>query len=91
MAAKRKIANPNSRPLTAILNNGHEPEPIKQADPPVTLSTEKWAEVIGILTQGTQVILSQLAMQKDGLPQVAQLSATASNLIEEIKQQLPQP
>lgn len=60
-------------------------------NPSVTLTPEKWAEVIGIMTQGTQVILSQLAMQKDGLPQVAQLSATASNLIEEIKQQLPQP
>jgi len=56
----------------------------------VTLSPEKWTEAVGILTQGTQVILSQLAMQQGGLPQVAQLSASANALIEEIKQQLPQ-
>jgi len=60
-------------------------------NPSVTLTPEQWAEVIGIMTQGTQVILSQLAMQKDGLPQVRQLSVTADCLIEEIKQQLPQP
>jgi len=57
----------------------------------VTLPPEKWGEVVGIMTQGTQVLLSQLSMQQGGLPQVAQLSAAANALIEEIKQQLPQP
>jgi len=65
-----------------------EPTP---TNPAVTLPPEKWAEVVGIMTQGTQVILSQLSMQQGGLPQVAQLSASANALIEEIKQQLPQP
>jgi hypothetical protein len=54
----------------------------------VTLTTEQWDEVVGIMTQGTQVILSQLAMQQGGLPQVAQLSTKANTLIEAIQQQL---
>jgi len=57
----------------------------------VGLLPGRWGEVVGIMTQGTQVLLSQLSMQQGGLPQVAQLSAVANTLIEEIKQQLPQP
>lgn len=67
------------------------PSTTPTTNPSVTLTPEKWAEVLGIMTQGTQVILSQLAMQQNGLPQVAQLSASANALIEEIKQQLPTP
>lgn len=59
-------------------------------NPTVTLTKDQWAQMLGMLEQGTQVLLSQLSMQQGGLQQVAQLSAVASGLIEEIKKQLPQ-
>lgn len=59
-------------------------------NPTVTLTKDQWAQTLGMLEQGTQVLLSQLSMQQGGLQQVAQLSAVASGLIEEIKKQLPQ-
>jgi len=59
-------------------------------NPTVTLTKDQWAQMLGMLEQGTQVLLSQLSMQQGGLQQVAQLSSVASGLIEEIKKQLPQ-
>ena len=56
----------------------------------VKLTKDQWAQTLGMLEQGTQVLLSQLSMQQGGLQQVAQLSAVASGLIDEIKKQLPQ-
>lgn len=54
----------------------------------VTLTPEKWAQVLGMLEQGTQVILAQLATQQGGLAAVTNLSTIASGLIAEIKEQV---
>jgi hypothetical protein len=54
----------------------------------VTLTVEEWQQVLGMLEQGTSVILSQLALQQDGIDQVAKLASIASTLKNEIKQQL---
>ena len=59
----------------------------EQTDKTVTLTPEKWAQVLGMLEQGTQVILSQLATQQGGLQAVTNLSTIASGLIAEIKEQ----
>ena len=59
----------------------------EQTDKAVTLTPEKWAQVLGMLEQGTQVILSQLATQQGGLQAVTNLSSIASGLIAEIKEQ----
>jgi hypothetical protein len=53
----------------------------------VTLTPEQWAQVLGMLEQGTQVILAQLATQQGGLQAVTNLSNIASGLIAEIKEQ----
>jgi len=54
----------------------------------VTLTPEQWKQVVGILEQGSAVVLAQMAMQQGGLPQVAQLSSMANAVIDAIKQQL---
>jgi len=54
----------------------------------VTLPLADWQQIIGMLEQGTSVILSQLAMQQGGLTQVATLSALATKHIDEIKKQV---
>lgn len=59
----------------------------EQTTKPVTLTPEQWAQVLGMLEQGTQVILAQLATQQGGLQAVTNLSAVATSLIAEIKEQ----
>lgn len=56
----------------------------------VRLQEAQWGEILGLLTQGSQLMLSQLALQQNGLRDVAQLSVKADNLVEEIKRQLVQ-
>ena len=53
----------------------------------VTLPLADWQQIIGMLEQGTQVILAQLATQQGGLQAVTNLSAVATGLITEIKEQ----
>jgi len=54
----------------------------------IEFTPEDWQQIIGMLEQGTSVILSQLAMQQGGLTQVATLSALANKHIDEIKKQV---
>lgn len=52
------------------------------------MSPDQWNQVVGMLEQGTQVVLAQLAMQKGSLGQVAELSSIATSLLDEIRKQL---
>jgi hypothetical protein len=54
----------------------------------VTLPLADWQQIIGMLEQGTAVILSQLSLQQGGLKQVADLSTIATKHIDEIKKQV---
>jgi len=65
-----------------------KPTPEEPATRSVTLPLADWQQIIGMLEQGTSVILSQLAMQQGGLTQVATLSALATKHIEAIKKQV---
>lgn len=60
----------------------------EQTNTTVSLTPEKWAQVIGIMTQGAQLVCSQLAPQEGGLEAVRNLSTIASGLIAEIKEQV---
>lgn len=54
----------------------------------VRLTDQQWAELIGVTTQGAQLMLSQLALQQTGLSDVTQLSTKVSSILDEIKRQL---
>lgn len=54
----------------------------------VRLTDHQWAELIGVTTQGAQLMLSQLALQQTGLSDVTQLSTKVSSILDEIKRQL---
>jgi len=54
----------------------------------VSLPLDAWQQILGMLEQGTSVILSQLALQQGGLKQVADLSTIATRHIDEIKKQV---
>lgn len=83
MATNRRKQNPNVNPLSTILNDGKTPTHVT-----VELPEESWQQIIGMLEQGTSVILSQLALQQGGLKQVADLSTIATRHIDEIKKQV---
>ena len=65
-----------------------EPTPEEPTSKSVTLPLADWQQVLGMLEQGTSVILSQLALQQGGLTQVAELSALAAKHLAAIKQQV---
>lgn len=54
----------------------------------VTLAAADWEQVVGMINNGTKLILSQLAMQDGALPQVAELSAISHRLLVEITKQV---
>ena len=57
----------------------------------VSLTTDDWNQVVGILNTGSQLILSQLVSQNGALPKVAELSAIAHRLLTEIVNQVKPP
>jgi len=58
-----------------------------QTTKPVSLTPEQWAQVLGIMTQGSQLLCSQFAPQEGGLEAVRNFSTLATSLIAEIKEQ----
>lgn len=83
MATNRRKQHPNTNPLTTIVNDGETPTLVT-----VELPESDWQQIIGMLEQGTSVILSQLSLQQGGLKQVADLSTIATKHIDEIKKQV---
>ena len=65
-----------------------KPTPEESTTKAVTLPLADWQQIIGMLEQGTSVILSQLALQQGGLQQVAELSSLAAKHLAAIKQQV---
>jgi len=83
VATNRRKQHPNTNPLTTIMNDGKTPTLVT-----VALPESDWQQIIGMLEQGTSVILSQLALQQGGLKQVADLSTIATKHIDAIKKQV---
>lgn len=56
--------------------------------PSISLSPEKWDELLGTLDQSTRLMIQQLATLPEGMKEIEKISTSTNALVAEMKRQL---